>query len=404
MSTTQILENANKSTEIKEELKHAKVIENAGDSVKNLNSKEIAVKAGSVSPENILEEEIPEEVKNSVAKLVVEIKGFGKRDIDAKTAFSDKTKSIGLEIRKGISHRSELLSAPMKDLMEKNKEGGDISTGLLTLRGKMESINPNSRSLTDGGLRKLFSKIPGVGSKLEAWWSQYQTVSRVIDDIYVNLERGKEVLQKDNISLRADKNSLIKIVFTLADKIQETMLFDSEIVKLVDSGELTDIAFVEEDILYSLRQETQDMQLSLGAANQAIMVADIIIRGNDELIRATDRTLNLAKIALESAAAMEIALMHQKRQKKAIDATNEFIAETMKSTSEKAKTQGVDIIKSANDLTSLIDALKISFNNSVEAFDILDTYKREQLTVMADNIESLGGINKEMSKHVERVQ
>ena len=75
----------------------------------------------------------------------------------------------------------------------------------------------------------------------------------------------------------------------------------------------------------------------------------------------------------------------------------------MKSTSETAKTQGVQIVKDANDLTEMIDALKISFNNSVEAFDLLDEYKREQLGVMADNIDSLGGINKEMEKHVERV-
>ena len=75
----------------------------------------------------------------------------------------------------------------------------------------------------------------------------------------------------------------------------------------------------------------------------------------------------------------------------------------MKSTSETAKTQGVQIVKDANDLTEMIDALKISFNNSVEAFDLLDEYKREQLGVMADNIDSVGGINKEMEKHVERV-
>ena len=75
----------------------------------------------------------------------------------------------------------------------------------------------------------------------------------------------------------------------------------------------------------------------------------------------------------------------------------------MKSTSETAKTQGVQIVKDANDLTEMIDALKISFNNSVEAFDLLDEYKREQLGVMADNIDSVGGINKEMEKHVARV-
>ena len=180
-------------------------------------------------------------------------------------------------------------------------------------------------------------------------------------------------------------------------------LLDGEITKLIESGEI-DKKYLEEDVLYYLRQEIQDMELSLGAANQAIMVANIVRKANDELIRSTERTLNVSSIAIKSAAGLEVALSHQKKQLDAVKGTNDMTTELLQSTARKVKTQGVEIVKSANDITAQIEGIKNAFADCIEAFDILDNYKREALPQMADNINALSEINMEMKKTIERVE
>jgi uncharacterized protein YaaN involved in tellurite resistance len=273
---------------------------------------------------------------------------------------------------------------------------------MLSLRSNIEIANPNNYNLATGGLRRLLSKLPGVGTKLEAWYAKYQTVATVIDDILNGLEAGKETLKKDNLTIRHDRDSLMKHVYMLIDQLDESMLLDKELVKLVDSGEMEDKKFIEEDVLYYLRQEVQDMQMSLGASNQAILVSDIISKANEELIRSTDRTLNVTSVALKSAAGMEIALSHQKRQMEAVSATNAMTTDLMKSTAKKAKTQGVEIVKQANNITTQIEGMKEAFTDCLEAMDTLDNYKKEALPKMAENISTLDGLNKKMKENIDR--
>lgn len=368
--------------------------------VKELSEEEVALSVGSVAVAKITED-VPAEVVSEVTQMVTTIKSLGPRDIDQKNAFADMTKSIGSEIRKKVAYQSDLLSSPMNAIMSKNNEEGNLSTGLFSLRKIVEEVNPNNFDLRDGGLRKLLSKLPGVGSKLEKWWNKYQSIATVIEDILRNLDIGKEALKKDNLTLRSDRDALLKYVFLLTDKLRTARLLDKEVADLIESGEY-DKKFLEEDILYYLRQEEQDMELSLGAANQAIMVADIVRKANDELIRSTERTLNVSSIAIKSAAGLEVALSHQNKQINAVKATNDMTTELLQATAAKAKTQGVEIVKSANDITAQIEGMKNAFTDCIEAFDILDSYKRDALPVMAENITALDELNVKMKKTIQR--
>ena len=180
------------------------------------------------------------------------------------------------------------------------------------------------------------------------------------------------------------------------------MLLDSELAQWSADLEAAQKKYIEEDILYYLRQEVQDMQLSLGAANQAILVSDIIRRANEELIRSTDRTLNVSARALQTAAALQVALSHQEKQMKAVKATQEMTVELLKSTAEKAKVQGIQIVKEANDVSGMIEGLQQAFSDTIEAMNLLDAYKQEALPAMQSNVNLLDDLNKQMKEQVER--
>lgn len=369
--------------------------------VATMSPEEIASEVGTMAPATVAEQ-VPEEVKKRAQEMLERIKNVGERDIDARNTLTSEAKTFGSEVRRNIAHQSDLLNAPIKDIMSSNDADGTLSKDLLALRSKVEQINPNKFDFSESGFRRLLSKLPGIGSKLEAWWSQYQSVSTVINDILSNLEKGKEVLAKDNITLKEDRDKLMEFTWQLQDQLQIAMLLDTELESWSASLEAAQKKYVEEDILYYLRQEVQDMQLSLGAANQAILVSDIIRRANEELIRSTDRTLNVSAKALQTAAALQVALAHQEKQMAAVKATNDMTVELLKSTAEKAKTQGVQVVKDANDVSGMIEGLKQAFGDTIEAMNLLDAYKQEALPAMKNNVELLDDLNKQMKEQVER--
>ena len=369
--------------------------------VATMSPEEIAAEVGTKAPTTITDD-IPDEVKQRAQEMLERIKSVGDRDIEGRNTLTSEAKSFGTEIRRNIAHQSDLLNAPIKDIMGNNESEGGLSKDLLSLRSKVEEINPNKFDFSEGGFRRFLTKLPGIGSKLEAWWSQYQSVSTVINDILSNLEKGKEVLVKDNVTLKVDRDKLMEFTWQLQDQLQIAMLLDNELATWAGSLEAAQKKYIEEDILYYLRQEVQDMQLSLGAANQAILVSDIIRRANEELIRSTDRTLNVSAKALQTAAALQVALIHQEKQMEAVKATNDMTVELLKSTAEKAKTQGVQVVKDANDVSGMIDGLKQAFGDTIEAMNLLDSYKQEALPQMASNVALLDDLNKQMKEQVER--
>lgn len=369
--------------------------------VATMTPEQIAAEVGTKAPTTIADE-IPEEVKKRAQEMLERIKNVGERDIEGRNNLTDEAKSFGSEIRRNIAHQSDLLNAPIKEIMGSNDDNGDLSKDLLSLRAKVEQINPNKFDFSEGGFRRLLSKLPGIGSKLEAWWSQYQSVSTVINDILTNLAKGKDVLAKDNITLKTDRDKLMEYTWQLQDQLQIAMLLDKELEAWAESLDAAQKKYIQEDILYYLRQEVQDMQLSLGAANQAILVSDIIRRANEELIRSTDRTLNVSAKALQTAAALQVALSHQEKQMAAVKATNDMTVDLLKSTAEKAKTQGVQIVKDANDVSGMIEGLKQAFGDTIEAMDLLDAYKQEALPAMQSNVALLDDLNKKMKEQVER--
>ena len=52
--------------------------------------------------------------------------------------------------------------------------------------------------------------------------------------------------------------------------------------------------FIQEELLFPLRQRTQDLQQQLVVNQQGFLAMEIIIRNNKELIRGVDRCLNVS--------------------------------------------------------------------------------------------------------------
>ena len=120
--------------------------------------------------------------------------------------------------------------------------------------------------------------------------------------------------------------------------------------------------FVEEDILFALRQRTLDLQQQLAVNQQGVLAIEIIIRNNRELIRGIDRALDVTISALQVAVTVALALAHQKIVLDKIEAINTTTSAMIAGTAERLKTQGTQIHQQAS--STMLDMESLKFKHS----------------------------------------
>jgi uncharacterized protein YaaN involved in tellurite resistance len=81
-------------------------------------------------------------------------------------------------------------------------------------------------------------------------------------------------------------------------------------------------AFIQEELLFPLRQRIQDLQQQLAVNQQGVLAIELIVRNNKELIKGVDRAVNVTINALNVAVTVALALANQKIVLDKIQAVN----------------------------------------------------------------------------------
>lgn len=343
-------------------------------------------------------DEVKEIVASQIAVDSSEIEGKADEYVSKIIALSndpstavDAIDNIGVQVQKEAQQKSEMLKRPIKDLynVDKESKGSDVGDGLLQLRHELQAIDPNKFDLSDPGFfTKTLSLLPFIGNPLQKYFEKYEQSETVIDSIFHSIRNGQKALQRDNTILREDQKKLrestIKLNKTIALTNAMDVKFESAANEHMDNPELQ--SFIKEEILFPLRQKSQDLYQQLLVCQQGIASYELIIRNNKELIRAVNRALNVSGTALNIAVATKLALNEQKRNIKKIDALNETTENLLVQNAKDIKTQGVEIHKRAT--TSQLDTekLKQAWTDIYEAIDDVSTFKQEALISMKDTI------------------
>ncbi len=189
----------------------------------------------------------------------------------------------------------------------------------------------------------MVGRIPGVGTPLKRYFMRYESSQTQIDSIVQSLEKGRDQLKRDNVTLGDDQKQMRELTHALTDQVALAQALDAAVVdKLATEIGPDDPRrqFVEEDILFALRQRTLDLQQQLAVNQQGVLAIEIIIRNNRELIRGVDRALDVTISALQVAVTVALALAHQKIVLDKIEAINTTTSAMIAGTAERLKTQG----------------------------------------------------------------
>lgn len=355
----------------------------------------------------IVEPEPTDELRAQAEAQVAQLLSIDPTDEGARSAARDAVDSMGRDLQTRSATRSRMLQAPLKEISHGTEDGGEVAKSLSDLRIEVEKLDPSGLDTEAGWVTRLIGRIPGVGTPLKRYFMRYESSQTQIDAIVHSLEKGRDQLKRDNITLGDDQKQMRELTHLLTDQIALAQALDAVVVdKLATEIGPDDPRrqFVEEDILFALRQRTLDLQQQLAVNQQGVLAIEIIIRNNRELIRGVDRAIDVTISALQVAVTVALALAHQKIVLDKIEAINTTTSAMIAGTAERLKTQGTAIHQQASSTMLDMESLRQAFADIDTALDEISRYRREALPTMAGTILELDQLTAESEAAIERME
>ncbi|MCR4327297.1 MAG: toxic anion resistance protein [Nanoarchaeota archaeon] len=355
-------------------------------------------------------EDVPVTKETADPVLVGKAKGFVDMLFDESINANEKRDAIdemSSEDQKRANPNSELLKESIKNLADaEGKDGGKVAQALLELKNQVEELDPVNFDFSVTAWSKLISKIPFVGNKMKAYFDKYSSGQTIISAIIKSLKFGRDELIRDNKILAVDQEKMRKSSIGLKKAIELGILMDEEMSeRLINmSPEDQKYKFVQEELLFPMKQRIIDLQQTLAVNQQGVIVYEILIRNNRELIRGVNRALNVTIHALNVAVTAAFVLNHQRIVLDKIDGVNKITSALIVHTSERLKTQGVEIQKQSSSTMIEMESLKAAFRNINEAVEDITTFRRNALSGMSQNIQELNKLALDAEETITKLE
>lgn len=355
----------------------------------------------------VVEPEPTDELRAQAEAQVAQLLTIDPTSDEARTAARDAVDSMGRDLQTRSATRSRMLQAPLKEISHGTEDGGEVAKSLSDLRIEVEKLDPSGLDTEAGWFTRAIGRIPGVGTPLKRYFMRYESSQTQIDAIVHSLEKGRDQLKRDNVTLGDDQKQMRELTRLLADQIALAQALDALVVEKLATEIGPDDPrrqFVEEDILFALRQRTVDLQQQLAVNQQGVLAVEIIIRNNRELIRGVDRAIDVTISALQVAVTVALALAHQKIVLDKIEAINTTTSAMIAGTAERLKTQGTAIHQQASGTMLDMESLRQAFADIDIALDEISRYRREALPTMAGTILELDQLTAESEAAIEQLE
>ena len=213
------------------------------------------------------------------------------------------------------------------------------------------------------------------------------------------------VVAVDNLTLADDQQSLRAILAQLERQVEIGRMIDRRLVREAASATLPAPrrAFVEEELLFPLRQRIVDLQQQVAVSQQGVLALEVVIRNNRELIRGVDRAINVTVSALNVAVTVALGLANQRLVLDRVAALNQTTSALIAGTAQALRTQGVDIQTRAASTMLDMGQLEQAFADVLGAIDDLSRYRREALPKLDAQIDRLAALASQGEQAIRRM-
>ena len=305
---------------------------------------------------------------------------------ESRREITSAIESMGNDLATKSTAKNEILARRIGELGQGGGQTGEVARGLADLSIQMRDLDPSAIDFAkSGGLGKFFNPV-------RRYFERYKTADAEIADIVRSLDRGKATLTADNTTLELEEAAMRDLTKKLSEKVDIAMQLDRSLTTEIERRKAQNedeklVKFVEEEVLFPLRQKVMDFQQLLVVNQQGIVAMEVIRRNNLELIRAVDRAQSVTVSSLRVAVTVAGALYNQKIVLDKVKALNATTESMIASTSRMLKEQGTEIQRQATEATVSPETLKQAFADALGALDDISTYKQEALPRIAQTIQ-----------------
>jgi uncharacterized protein YaaN involved in tellurite resistance len=281
-----------------------------------------------------------------------------------------------------------------------------VTNALIDLKLKVEELDPNHLDLDAGWFSRLSGKLPFIGTPLKRYFSRFESAQTVLDAIVNSLERGREQLKRDTLTLQEDQKAMRALTEKLTRQVKLGQLVDEKLQSAAARLRREDEArarFIEDELLFPLRQRIIDLQQQLAVNQQGILASAIVMRNNSELVRGVNRALDVTLSALNVAVSTALALGNQRIVLDKVNAINRTTSDLIAGTAKKLRTQGTAIHAQASSAMIEMTALKSAFADINAALDEISRFRQSALPQMANTIIELDRMSAEGEKRVRQL-
>jgi uncharacterized protein YaaN involved in tellurite resistance len=224
-----------------------------------------------------------------------------------------------------------------------------------------------------------------------------------------SLDKGKKTLTNDNTTLSIEQQSLRDLSKKLNREIEMAIAMDEMITAKLEEAQAQNmeqdkVRFIQEEILFPLRQRIMDMQQMIVVNQQGVIAMEVIQRNNKELIRGVDRAKTVTITALRTAVMVASALYNQKIVLQKIQMLNETTSNMIASTSKMLKEQGTAIHKQSVETSVSVDTLKSAFQDIMEALDEISAFKQNALPIMQASISEFRELADKGEEAIQKIE
>ncbi len=357
----------------------------------------------SAIPEPTIEPEITRLARETASSLAA----IRPDDETAKSGARASVEDMGRSLQAEAARRSAMLRVPIRTISQSGEDGGPVARSLVDLKLQVEHLDPARFDFSPGWLSRTLGFLPLVGNPIKRYFTRFESAQTVIDAIIESLKGGREQLRRDNLTLEDDRTQMIDLTRRLKRQTQFGQAIDRELSGIVERNVAANDprrAFVEEEILFPLRQRILDLQTQLAVNQQGALAISVLTRNNTELIRGVNRAVEVTVSALQVAVTVALGLAQQRIVLDKISALKGTTEQLVSGTAERLKTQGVEIHRQASEPALQVEVLKGAFADIRAAIDDIGRYRSEALPKMAQTILEFDRLSGEAEKALSEVE
>lgn len=338
--------------------------------------------------EDQLKKAEPESLRQSATEFVNQLLG------NKTTEQRSQIDTLGLEEQQESAKLTQLLNTPLQEMSSQSSSSQAVTRSLESLRKLLDGLKPNANQLESNGITAKLNGLIGR-SPVKQYFRRFETAQETLNELISGLEAGKDRLKRDVITLSHDQEDMRQALSALSQAAEMGQVIDDQLVERIEKGLLEghDRAFIEDELLFPLRQRVLDLQQQQAVCRQGILAIELIIRNNRELVRGVDRALNVTLSALRVAVNVALALTNQKLVLDHIDALNDTTNQMIAETAFALRRQGTDIQKRAVSAQLNMETLEQAFEEMQSALDEVSNYRREALPTLQAQIQRMQSLN-----------